>query len=152
MKNAALLRSQLDEVVSPLRKLRNIPPPPSGWIKAMREALGIPLRHLAKRLRSTTQNVQKLEFSERNASISLKNMRKIADSLDMDFVYFLLPRDSSLEKMLFVRAESVAKSILNRAARSMSLEDQGTSKKRIEQAILEMTHELVRTMPRHLWD
>jgi len=152
MKTSALLLRQLDETLQPLQKLHELQPPPSGWLTAIRHALGMPLRVVAKRLKTTPQGIRYLESSERSGSISIKKLRKMADALEMDLVYYIVPRKTTLQKMLQNRSEHVAKDILTRTARTMSLENQATSEKELKRAIADMSQELQRTRPRFLWD
>lgn len=147
-----LLMEQLD------RKLRDVKPvtrvilPERGWLHAIRNALGMSLRQLGARLNISPQSVKEIEDREADGSVTLRSLREVANALDMNLVYALIPREESLERMIEKRAEEVARSIVLRTSRTMELEDQDVSKERIEKAIRSKADELIRTMPRYLWD
>ena len=82
----------------------------------------------------------------------MKTLREAARALDLDLVYVLIPRAVSLEAMIEKRAGQVARSIVLRTSTSMELEEQEVSSERIEKAIRSKADELIRTMPRYLWD
>ncbi|MBI5648215.1 MAG: mobile mystery protein A [Ignavibacteriae bacterium] len=150
--NRKLVLEQLD------RKLRDFQPlggaivPERGWLHAIRTALGMSLRQLGGRLGISTQSVKEIEDREADASITLKTLREAAKALDLELVYVLIPKAESLEAMIEKRAIMVARSIVLRTSMSMELEDQEVSSVRIEKAVRSKAEELVRMMPRYLWD
>ena len=78
-------------------------PPPKGWVRAIREALGMTGVQFARRLRVTPQSAEALEKSEANGTIQLKTLRRAAEALDCRLVYALVP-NSSLEDNVAARA------------------------------------------------
>ena len=69
-------------------------------MKTIRLALGMSSTALGTRTGMTAQGVRKLEQAEANQSISLKTLAKLADGLDCEVRYILLPRSSLLDKVL----------------------------------------------------
>lgn len=67
--------------------------PSKGWIRAIREALGMSLRQMASRLGTSAPGARKLEESEANGTISLKSLRRAAEALDCIIIYALVPKD-----------------------------------------------------------
>jgi predicted DNA-binding mobile mystery protein A len=117
-----LQRSQLDaKLADPgLRALR---PPRSGWIRAIRSALGMSAAQLGRRLNMTRQGVTDLEKREAAQTVSLASLRKVADALECDLVMALVPRDS-LENAVRQRARRKALEERNRLVHTMRLERQ----------------------------
>ena len=72
---------QLDAALDRWRSADLPPRPPSGWIKAIREGLGMTATHLAGRLGVTTSTVTRLETSEADDTISLGTLRRAAEAL-----------------------------------------------------------------------
>ena len=70
----------------------------------------------------------------------------------MKFVYGFIPKSGTLEKMIEERALELAKEIVLRTSNTMQLEDQENTKERISKAIQEKKEEIIRKMPRYLWD
>ena len=83
---------QLDFVMNRWREADLPPRPPSGWIKAVREALGMTSAYLAKRLGITLSTATRLELSEAEDRITLATLRRAAEALDCELHYALVPR------------------------------------------------------------
>lgn len=147
-----LVLEQLDRKLTDLRPLAAMIVPERGWLHAIRTALGMSLRQLGVRLEISAQSVKEIEEREADGSITLRSLRQAANALDLDLVHVLVPRDSSLHAMIERRAGQVARSIVLRTSKSMELEEQGVSAERIETSLRSKTDELIRTMPRYLWD
>jgi predicted DNA-binding mobile mystery protein A len=141
---------QLDRKMSAFASISE--PSPRGWIKAVRTALGMSYRQMAKRLKITPQSAQGFEKREMQESITIKNLHEIARSLNMRLVYGFVPTSGSLEQMIADQALAVARKIVMRTDMTMKLEDQGVTKERKDKAILDLAEEIKREMPRYLWD
>jgi len=88
-----LARRRLDERLALTRKA-DLTPPRAGWLRAIRDALGMPARHVADELGVNTNAVFAMERSEQAGTIRLDTLRRAADALDCDVVYALVPRSS----------------------------------------------------------
>ena len=126
---------QLNRALSVFAQARQSPRPRSGWLSAIREAQGIPLRQIAKTLAVTPQAVQRLQISEANEAISLKRLRQAAEAMGCDLVYALLPRNGHLTDAVEERERQRAAERVLAAEHTMILEDQGAGdvQKRIEE-------------------
>jgi predicted DNA-binding mobile mystery protein A len=145
-----IIRQQLDKTLASL-KAANIQVPVKGWIRAIREALGMSGKQLAQRLGVSQPRIPRLEQDELTGSVTLKSMQQVAEALDCTFVYALIPR-TSLEDTVRSQARMVAQGRIERVAHSMLLEAQSLSAEE-QQATLKATiDELVREMPKELWD
>jgi len=125
--------------------------PVKGWLRAVREALGMSGKQFAKRLGVSAPRVTALEKNEVHGSVTLNTMRQAA-ALNCKFVYALVPRDDSLEETLRKRARILAQKRLSMVAHSMLLEDQQLSAPEQEKAIEAEIEALLGKMPRELWD
>jgi predicted DNA-binding mobile mystery protein A len=85
---------QLDASLNRWRSADLPPRPPSGWVKAIRESLGMAAAHLAARLGVTTSTVTRLETSEADDTISLGTLRRAAEALGCELRYALIPKQS----------------------------------------------------------
>ena len=137
------------KVFSPITKVDT---PPTGWIKAIRLALGMSLQQLANRISITKQSVQEMEQREMDGSISLKSLRDTAKALDMELVYGFVPKDGSLDALIDRKARELAIKIVSRTSNTMKLEDQENSEKRLKKAIEERKTVIKHEMPKILWD
>lgn len=97
--------------------------PHKGWIRAIRDALGMSSTELASRIGVSQQRVSQMEHSEVQETITLGTLRRAADALDCDLVYVLEPR-TSLEESVREQARTKAARHLAPLAHHGRLEDQ----------------------------
>lgn len=152
MNKKALQRAQITQKTDVFLTASTVPTPLSGWVNAIRTALGMTLEQLAKKLGVSKQNVQRLEKSEQEKSITLKSLHELADALDMQLVYGFVPKDGSLDALIDRKASRLAYEIVHRTSQSMLLEDQEISYSRLQQAVEERKQEIIEKMPKSLWD
>jgi predicted DNA-binding mobile mystery protein A len=152
MGKKSLQVQQLNSKMLAFASLQKVAPPPTGWIKAIRTAIGMSMLQLGKKLSITKQSVQDIERREKDGSVTIKALREAARALDMQLVYGFVPNDGSLEVLIDRKAKELATQIVLRTSNSMKLEDQENSKQRIEKAIQERTITVKNEMPKTLWD
>ena len=152
MSKKSLQVQQLNSKMLAFASLQKVAQPPTGWIKAIRNAIGMSMLQLGKRLSITKQSVQDIERREKDGSISIKALREAARALDMQLIYGFVPNDGSLEALIDRKAKELATQIVQRTSNSMKLEDQENSRQRIEKAIDERAIILKNEMPKTLWD
>ena len=116
-------RRRLDERLAPLRNAPVGTLPHRGWIRAIREAVGMSTTELAARMGVSQQSVTEIERSEVREAIKLDTLRRAADALGCDLVYVLLPR-TSLDDAVYAQARRQAAHHLARIAHHSRLEDQ----------------------------
>ena len=121
VRSRELLDSHFDE----WQRLRGLARPPRGWVRAIREALGMSAATLAERLGTTAGAVSRLEQSEAADRIRLDTLRRAADALGCDLVYLLVPR-RQLTAVVRDRARELAHSQVAATEQTMRLEDQAT--------------------------
>lgn len=142
---------QLDEKLDGLRgPLRKLQVPATGWIKLVRESIGMSAAQLAARLNVNQSTVTRLEKSERNGVITLASLRKAAEALDCELHYVLVPR-RSLEAAVRERAARVSADEVARVRRTMALEDQSSDNELTQELQEEHRDTLLRGSWRNLW-
>lgn len=153
MKDKDLLRiEQIEEALRPYRRLLDLQPPRGGWVRAIKEALGMTNKQLAKRVGvKAPQSVEDMQEYEVSGTIKLQTLRKLAEALECRLVYALVPREP-LEDLRRQRARAVARRLLKRVSHSMSLEDQAVSKKMEESELNRRVERLLAGNPKALWD
>jgi len=142
----------LETKIRAFAPLTKVAIPPTGWIKAIRLALGMSLQQLANRISITKQSAQEMEQREKEGSISLKSLRETARALDMELIYGFVPKDGSLDALIDRKAREFATKIVTRTSNTMKLEDQENSEIRLRKAIEERTMILKLQIPKVLWD
>jgi predicted DNA-binding mobile mystery protein A len=151
MNKKKLIREQLDASLQRISPLLDVTAPPKGWIRAIRDALGMTARQLANRLGVAQQAVARIEKGELAGSVTIKTLRRIAECLDCVFVYGFVPR-TSLEETVTRQAKKIAAQRLAQASQTMSLENQALSRKENEQVLSDIVDELMRTLPSNFWN
>lgn len=146
-----IARRQLDVSLAKFHEVKGMQLPAKGWIRAIREALGMTGAHLARRLQVSQPRVFKLEQDEPSGALTLKTMRQVAEALDCVFVYALVPR-SSLENTVKTQARAVAAERLQRVSHTMLLEGQGLSIEEQQTSLDAVIEDLVRETPKDIWD
>lgn len=126
--------------------------PPSGWLRLIRESLGLSTTQLAKRLNLAQSTIAELEAREKKGNVSIEMLQRTANAMDCEFVYVILPKNKSLDKILELRARRAAERIIANVSHSMKLEDQEVSKQEKEAQIVSLAHELKEALDPRLWD
>jgi predicted DNA-binding mobile mystery protein A len=152
MGKKSLQLQQLNSKMLGFASLRQVAIPPTGWIKAIRTAIGMSMQQLGNKLNVSKQGILDIEKREKDGSITIKSLKEIARALDMQLVYGFVPNDGSLDALIEKRATELATKIVLRTSNTMKLEDQGNTNKRIEKAIKERAEEIKNEMPKILWD
>ena len=152
MSTKSLQKQQLNNKMLSFASLKQVAIPPTGWIKAIRSALGMTLQQLGNRLNISKQGVLDIENREKEGAITLKALREVAKAMDMQLVYGFVPNDGSLDGLIERRAREVAIQIVQRTAHTMQLEEQANSAQILEAAIQEKAEEIKWEVPKFLWD
>ncbi len=147
----ALRRRQLDRLFLEPISLRAAPQFRRGWIREIREALGMSAAQLAARLGVSQPTVAKMEKAEAAGTVGLPSLRRAAEALGCRLVYAFVP-ETSLEARLTAQAEEVARRLVGRVAHTMRLEAQGGTSAEEQAQIAALAAELVRTLSRELWN
>ena len=142
-------RQRLDQRLLPLKPEDRFHPPPKGWIRAIRDAIGMTGGQLASRLGVRPQTIDAIEKSEAAGSIQLNTLRRAAEALDCALVYALVPR-TSLDSTVNQRARKIAVRDLQRVAHTMKLEAQATGDTATEARIEAYIRDQIRD--RDLWN
>lgn len=135
-------RRHLDARLDGFRPLVDEPRPARGWVRAIRDALGMSGAELGSRLGVRQSTVDQLERSEANETIKLESLRRAADALDCDLVYALVPR-SSLDATVQAQGRRVAARRISAVAHHMRLEDQAVDERDADVQLNALAAELI---------
>jgi predicted DNA-binding mobile mystery protein A len=149
MKDSAY--KQVDRKLAGQKAAQAFARPPRGWVRAIREALGVTTTQLAKRLGVSQPSVMDMEKAEQRGAITIDTLERAARAMNCTLVYALVPVDS-LEETLKRQAKKVAKKRIERVSHTMRLENQAISKEALEAEYERLVGELMRGNLRRLWD
>ena len=144
----------IERKLRPWLKLRTEKAPPSGWVKAIRGALGINSRQLADLLGVDHSAIVRMESREKQRKVTLELLDKAASAMGCKLIYAFVPKDGydSLESIIDEKAMAVAEEIVQKVEHSMRLEAQGRKEKDIKKRIREIANDLKNQMDSRLWD
>lgn len=143
-------RLQLEETLKPFHGVKGIAMPAKGWVRAVREALGMTGRQLAKRLKVKPPRITVLERDETEGRVTLETLKRAADAMDCVIVYSMVPR-SSLEETVRKQVQKVVRDRMSKVSHSMALEGQRLEMREQSQSFDAAVEEMMRKMPRSLW-
>ena len=146
-----LIREQMQAKLRRLEPLRKAEPPRHGWVRAIREALGMTGSQLAGRLGTVRQRISRIEQDEVCGKVTLETMRKTAEAMGCDFIYALIPR-SDLTGIVTRQVEKLAKARLERASATMRLEAQELTPRQKRKALEDEVQAILSESTRLWWD
>ncbi len=131
----------------------SLAPPRAGWLRSIREALGISSRLLAKRLGIDMSAVLRLEEREKQKKVSLETLERAARAMDCRLVYAIVPvnDEESLDDILERRSLRVAEKIIEEVDHSMRLEKQSISDQENYVQLKRLAFELKEKLDARLW-
>ncbi|SKB77654.1 mobile mystery protein A [Sphingopyxis flava] len=147
---AALARKQLERRLAPLRDAPIIAPP-KGWVKAIRESLGMTARQLAARMGAAPSRIPAIEKAEVTGATTIKTLRQAAEAMNCTFVYAFVPT-KPLDDILRDRAKQKAQADVVRLDHTMRLENQALLKSDLEAEQQHMIDLILSGSLRGLWD
>lgn len=125
--------------------------PKQGWIKTIREALGLTTTQLGQKAGMDQSRVSRLEKAEKTGDLKLSSLQKIAAGLNMKFVYGFVP-EGTLEEMVHAQAKRVALKRLEMLDNTMRLENQALSDEDRKKAMGDMIEKILVDNPKDFWE
>ena len=147
-----LIQKQMDELIQSFVSGKQNVQTSAGWIQSARLALGMSLRQLAERVGVSVSALTNFEKREQADSVSLATLKKVANAMDMELVYYFKPKDGSVKNAVEKQARKKAQEILNQSNQTMKLEDQETNSSSQELELERLTKDIMSKMPQNLWD
>lgn len=144
-------RKNLDKRLNKLRNIEEFTIPPRGWIKAIREALGMTTAQLGRRIGVSQPRALQIERSELKGTLTLDSLERAAQALNCRFVYALVPAEP-LSAVVEQRAHAVATERLVHTIHTMSLEDQALGSEDADDQRQELAKRLAEKSGSELWE
>lgn len=126
---------QLASALDAFATAKNVARPSRGWLRAVREAMGLTQQRVANAMKVKQQAIDKFESAEANDRITLRNLRRVADAMGCELVYALVPKHGTITELAEQRARDEATKRVRAVEHTMALEDQavGNTKSLIEE-------------------
>ena len=146
--NPDLARSRLDARLALFPSSEDSARPIKGWIRAIRNALGMSASDLATRMGVRQQTISDIERSERHATIQLKTLERAAQAMDCRLVYAIVP-NTTLDETVNTQARRKAVQYLEAISHHSQLEDQPVNGEDLAAQVAELAERM--TDCRGLW-
>tara|TARA_R110002111_G_scaffold78000_3_gene123810 strand:+ start:76 stop:537 length:462 start_codon:yes stop_codon:yes gene_type:complete len=147
-----LLIEQLDQKLDNFKDAGMVLVPQKGWVNTIRTTLNMTRDQLGTKLELTKGAIQKIEEREATGQITINKLKDVGNALNMKFIYGFIPKDGTIESLINLKAEKLARKIVLRTNQNMKLEDQGISEDKIDDSINDLANEIKREMRKSLWD
>jgi predicted DNA-binding mobile mystery protein A len=147
-----LLIEQLDQKLANFKDAGMVLVPQKGWVNTIRTTLNMTRDQLGTKLNLTKGAIQKIEEREATGQITINKLKDVGNALNMKFIYGFIPKDETIESLVNLKAEKLARKIVLRTNQNMKLEDQGIGDEKIDKTIKELASEIKREMKKSLWD
>lgn len=141
----------LDQRFATLRPLIKSQRPPKGWLRAVRDALGMTTAQLGRRLGVSQPRIVELEQAEVGGKVTLHSLQRAAEALGCRFVYALVP-EKPLAEIVRKRAEMIADRRSASVEHTMRLEDQAVPDRGAAHELRKQMIEDLLRRPARLWD
>ena len=125
--------------------------PPEGWLRTVRNALGMSGAEVGKRLGVTRARVTQAEHAELTGGVTLKSMQTAAEAMGCRFVYAIIPSSGRIDDIITAQARKKAAAIVGTASQHMALENQKLPDARIAEEVERLTREIAKEMPSDFW-
>lgn len=147
-----LLIEQLDQKLANFKDAEMILIPQKGWVNTIRTTINMTRDQLGTKLNLTKGAIQKIEEREATGQITINKLKDVGNALNMKFIYGFIPKDGTIESLINLKSEKLARKIVLRTNQNMKLEDQGIGDEKIDKTIKELANEIKRELKKSLWD
>lgn len=152
-RSKALIKTQrksLDEKLRVFKDAKSLLNPRSGWVKAIRESLGMTTSQLAERMGIQQSGVTYLEQREVAQTVTLESLDRAAKAMNCRLIYAIVP-EGTLEELVEKQAHRAAAEILRTTLHSMELEQQVAGEAETHLHLEELAQEIKMKMDSRLW-
>jgi len=90
-----VVRNGLDKRIEVLKAARvSAQRPARGWLRAVREAVGLGQGEVAKKMGVKRQSYAQIETAEQRGSVTLGSLQRAAEAMGCELIYFVIPREA----------------------------------------------------------
>jgi predicted DNA-binding mobile mystery protein A len=145
-----VIRRQYQRIVDTVASQTMPQTPSEGWLRTVRNALGMSGAQLAHKMGVSRARIAQAEQAERRGGVTLRSMHATAEAMGCRFVYAIVP-PSRVEDLILAQARKQALAVVGTASQHMALESQTLPNSKIAQEVERLTQEIARDMPADFW-
>ena len=146
-----IARKNLDNKLNSIKNSGILTRPQRGWIKAIREALGMTTAQFGRRMGVSQPRAVAVEKAEVSGKITLNSLERAAEALGCRLVYALVPQ-KSLDEQVRYRARLHAEKHLSAVAHSMALEDQSVEHQDTQAQLEQLIEKILKAPGSKIWE
>lgn len=146
-----MARQNLDRRFASIGNIDDFARPSRGWIKAIREALGMTAAQFGQRLGVSQPRALAIEQAEARNAITLDTLERSAQALGCRLVYTLVPHEP-LEAIVKNQSLAAAKKQLERTRHTMALEAQSLDRTDDRDMLLRLARALTEKSGSKIWE
>ncbi|MBU0914505.1 MAG: mobile mystery protein A [Gammaproteobacteria bacterium] len=124
--------------------------PKEGWVRTIRTALGMSGSQLGERMGLSRNRISVLERKEAEGDITLNQLQALAEHLNCDLTYALVPR-KPIEEIIDDRATGIASKSLDANSQNMFLEAQVIDDEAKQRLLNQIKEQVIAAGGRALW-
>lgn len=150
-----LIIHQYQQIVDSTARQMTIQQPSEGWLRTVRQALGMSGAQLARKMGVTRSQISQSEKNELSGAISLKTLQAMAEAMNCRVVYALVPNgtpNGTTKELVADQAQKKAAQLVRQAHIHMALESQALHPEQLRIEEERIKYELIREMPNDLWN
>ncbi|QUN06923.1 mobile mystery protein A [Shewanella yunxiaonensis] len=147
---AEIAKRQVADKLDSMRTIKTPKKPKAGWIRTIRSVLGMSGAQLGHRLGLSRNQVSILERKEAEGTITLRQLSELADGLNAEVVYMVIPKQP-IDEFIENRAYELALSRMRQINQTMYLESQALNEEQQNRLIIELATQLKQQGGRALW-
>jgi predicted DNA-binding mobile mystery protein A len=145
-----VLKQYREIIAAATQQIVKLKVPPEGWLRTNRKALQMPAKIIMQKAGIKKSELYRLEKAEVEGTLTLNKLKIMANAMDCDFHYTVIPRDE-IKTLIKHKARLHAIKLVNNANIHMQLEAQNTSIAQVELQIDQVTQQLIQEMPEWFW-
>jgi transcriptional regulator with XRE-family HTH domain len=85
-------KAAIARMMKGLNEARKVPRPGRGWLQLFRKSMQLSAGEVARRMKVSRHQPLQFEKAEVRDSITLRSLRSMAEAMDCDLVYGLIPK------------------------------------------------------------
>lgn len=138
-------------VDSTVEAAQSIDAPTEGWARTVRKALGIPIPIISKRSGLSKAEIFRIERREVEGKVQLDTLRRLAQAMDCELHYAIVPR-KKVDELISEKAHEAAVRIVSEMSTHMKLEMQGLSKRQVDDQVRMVLSQLLSMSSQSFWN
>lgn len=125
--------------------------PKEGWVRTIRIALDMSGAQLGKKMGFSRNRISVLERKEMDGDITLNQLMELAEQLDCELNYALVPK-KTIEEIIDEKATEITSTYIENNYKNMFLEKQNINESAQKRLFIQVKKQIIESGGRKLWN